>query len=99
MNKVENTPLEKRNKEHYENLVGWKRKEKDCNGQEVHASTPVERDAQGTIKINTTTLRLEMEGNNMELAKWKHLDETPVRRGLIATTLRLKQDREGKRMI
>ena len=24
MNKVENTPLEKENKEHYENLVGWK---------------------------------------------------------------------------
>ena len=33
----------------------------------------------------------------MNLAKRKHLDETPVRRGMIDTTLRLKQDREGKK--
>ena len=37
--------------------------------------------------------------NNMRLAKRKHLDETPVRLEMIDTTLRLKQDREGKRMI
>ena len=43
MNKVENTLLGKnKDKEHYQNLVGCKTKEKDCNGQEVHASTPVE---------------------------------------------------------
>ena len=35
----------------------------------------------------------------MNLAKRKHLDETPVRRGMIDTTLRLKQDRERIRMI
>ena len=35
----------------------------------------------------------------MNLAKRKHLDETPVRRGMTDTTLRLKQDKEGIRMI
>ena len=65
MDEVENTPLEKRNKE-----------------EQIR-----------------TTLRLEMVVQNMGFAKWKHLDETPVRRGMIDTTLWLKQDREGIRMI
>ena len=39
------------------------------------------------------------KAQNMNLAKGKHLDETPVRRVMIDTTLRLKQDKEGIRMI
>ena len=42
MNQVENNPLEKRNKEHYGNLVGWKTNKNGYDGQGVHASTPVE---------------------------------------------------------
>ena len=42
MNKVENTPLEKRNKEHYKNLGVCKAMNDENNGREVHASTPVE---------------------------------------------------------
>ena len=44
-------------------------------------------------------LRLEMKRIEFEFGKKKHLDETPVRRGMIDTTLRLKQDKEGIRMI
>ena len=58
----------------------------------------LERDVQGTIKINYDNTPVGMEGNNMNLAKWKHLDATPIRKGMIDTTLRLKQDREEKRM-
>ena len=42
MNKVENTPLEKRNKEHYEKLCRLKGIRKGYTEQEVHASTPAE---------------------------------------------------------
>ena len=93
MNKVANTPLDKRNKEHYENLVGWKTKEKDCNGQEVHANTPVEmrctRNDKGQLRQHSGW---KWKVENMNLAKWEHLDETPVKRG----TLWLKQDEGGR---
>ena len=36
---------------------------------------------------------------NINFAKQKHLDETPVKRGMIKMTLWLTQHREGKRMI
>ena len=60
----------------------------------------LKRDVQGTIMINYDNAPVgKWKGYNMDLAKRKHLDETPIRRGMIDTTLRLKQDKEGIRMI
>ena len=100
MNKVENTPLENRNKEHHENPVGWKTWEKGCNGQEVHASTSVDtrctRNDKDQLRQHSGW---KWKVKNMIFEIWKHLDETPFRRGMIDTTLWLKQDREGIRLI
>ena len=60
----------------------------------------LKRDVQGTVLINYDIATVgKSTGYNMHLAKRKHLDETPVKRGMIDTTLRLKQDKEGIRMI
>ena len=95
MNKVENNPLGKRSKEHHENLVGWKTwMEKSMNEKYMQALR-LKRDVQGTIMINYDNAPVgKWKGYNMDLANWKHLDETPVKRGMIDTTLRLKQDKE-----
>ena len=42
MNKIENTPLENRNKEHQVNLGGWKAKNDEHKGQEGIETTLVE---------------------------------------------------------
>ena len=53
MNKVENTPLEERNKEHYQNLVGERHKKKKvAMDKKYMQALRLKRDVQGTIKIN-----------------------------------------------
>ena len=50
----------------------------------------LKRDVQGTIMINYGNAPVgKWKGQNMNLAKLKHLDETLVKRGMIDTTLRL----------
>ena len=58
-------------------------------GREVHASTPVETRC---TRNDNDQLRQHSgwtwKVKNIKFAKRKHLDETPVRRGMIDTTLR-----------
>ena len=101
MNEVDNSPLEKRNKEHHENPVGWKKLEKrGCNGQEVRASTS---DDMRCTRNDKYQLRQhsgwKWKVQNMSFAIWKHLDETPVRIVMIDTTLQLNMDKHEKNMI
>ena len=53
MNEIENIALEKRNKEHYENLIGWKIKEKWVTMDKKYMQAlRLKRDVQGTRKNN-----------------------------------------------
>ena len=42
LNKIEKTPVEKRNKEHHVNFGVCRAMNDENNGREIHASTPVE---------------------------------------------------------
>ena len=52
MNKVEDTPLEKRRKEHDENLKVERHKKRVAMAKKCMQALRLKRDVQGTIKIN-----------------------------------------------
>ena len=52
MNEIENTPLEKRNKEHHENLVVERHEKRVAMGKKYMQALRVKRDVQGMIRIN-----------------------------------------------
>ena len=72
MNEVESTPLEKRNKEHNKNLVGWRHETRAYGRKEYETAMVWPRNKNDKI---WTALRLKMEGINKNLQVEMILEE------------------------
>ena len=101
MNKIENTPLEKEEQGTLREPCRLKDiRKRVAMDKKYMQALRLKQDVQGTIMINYDNTPVgKRKVKNKKLAKRRHLDGTPAKRGMIATTLRLKQGREGIRMI
>ena len=73
MNEITNTPLEKENKEHYENLVGWKTWNKGLTNQKNMKPHWYNEIAKEQEWHNFDRTPVEKEKEN--LIRWKEIEE------------------------
>ena len=73
MNEITNTPLEKGNKEHYENLVGWKTWNKGLTNQKNMKPHRYNEIAKEQEWHNFDSTPVEKEKEN--LIRWKEIEE------------------------
>ena len=73
MNEITNTPLEKENKEHYENLVGWKTWNKGLTNQKNMKPHRYNKIAKEQEWHNFDSTPVEKEKEN--LIRWKEIKE------------------------